>query len=134
MYFEINMPPFAQQRPRFSKIGKSVKIYDPSKGKKFLFRTDLKRIWRYKPTDETLGVNLEFHMPIPKSFSKKKRALAIDGTLRHIVKPDIDNMAKGVLDAMNGIVYKDDCQITSISAFKCYSEFPRISVEILLLS
>lgn len=43
----------------------------------------------------------------------------------HIKKPDLDNMAKSVLDALNGLAYIDDSQIYSLTLFKTYSEQPR---------
>lgn len=45
----------------------------------------------------------------PKSWSKKKTAAHIGQP--HLQKPDFDNIAKLVSDALNGIAYKDDSQI-----------------------
>ena len=41
---------------------------------------------------------------------------------------------KGVKDAMNGIVYKDDSQVYKINATKIYSEEPRIEYELVTKS
>ena len=38
----------------------------------------------------------------------------------HIKKPDIDNLAKGILDACNKIVYKDDCLVYRLLTEKFY--------------
>jgi Holliday junction resolvase RusA-like endonuclease len=36
----------------------------------------------------------------------------------HVNKPDADNLIKALADGMNGIVYKDDCQVARISFSK----------------
>lgn len=36
----------------------------------------------------------------------------------HEKKPDLDNLAKSVLDALNGIVWRDDAQVASLSMSK----------------
>ena len=41
-------------------------------------------------------------------------------------KPDLDNIAKGILDAMNGIIYKDDVQVVRLSLQKHYSTEPGV--------
>ncbi len=38
--------------------------------------------------------------------------------IAHTVKPDLDNLAKGILDALNEVVYKDDNQIIDMCVFK----------------
>ena len=65
----------------------------------------------------------------PKSTSKKIRQLLVQGMgYRH--KPDADNIAKIVLDGLNGVAYKDDNQITKIEVKKLYNETSYIEVEI----
>ena len=77
-----------------------------------------------------LRVSIFFGMPIPKSFSKKKRQQAIAGELQHTVKPDVDNLTKAVLDALNEIAWHDDAQIIQIDALKGYAEEPHITLKI----
>ena len=45
-------------------------------------------------------------------------------------KPDCDNIAKIVLDALNGIAYHDDAQVAELTVIKTYSRAPRVLVEI----
>lgn len=78
-----------------------------------------------------LEVKIIFGMPIPKSFSKKRRQQAIAGEIQHTVKPDVDNLTKSVLDALNEIAWHDDSQIIRIDAFKRYAEEPHISLTII---
>lgn len=68
--------------------------------------------------------------PIPKSWSKKKRLQAIQGTIWPTVKPDVDNAEKLVSDALNGIVWVDDKQVCIVEKAKVYGENPRVEVTI----
>ena len=45
-------------------------------------------------------------------------------------KPDIDNIVKIILDAMNKFAFKDDTQITKLSVEKRYGEEEKIYIEI----
>ena len=45
-------------------------------------------------------------------------------------KPDIDNITKIILDALNAIAFKDDNQITKLEIEKQYSEEERVYIKI----
>lgn len=81
------------------------------------------------PMTEPLGVIIEANMPIPQSWSQKKRAAAVAGTLRATCKPDLDNLMK-MVDALNEVVFVDDKQIISASISKRYSEKPNLTIHI----
>lgn len=125
--------PVAQGRPRFSRQGGFVKTYDPIKSKtyKALIRLELQPLLSdpaFTPIDKACCLNLKVFRAVPKSFSKKKREEALLGYIRPTTKPDTDNYVKGVLDALNGTVLKDDSVVYEIFARKFYSERPRIEV------
>lgn len=67
---------------------------------------------------------------IPKSISKKKRQQMLEGLIRPVKKPDVDNLAKSVLDSLNKIAYDDDSQVVECNVKKFYSDNPRVEVEI----
>lgn len=69
-------------------------------------------------------------LPIPASFSKKKRQEIKDGLVFPTSRPDADNYAKLLMDALNGICYRDDSQVVTLSVYKRYSTQPRLSVQI----
>ncbi len=46
------------------------------------------------------------------------------------VKPDIDKLSRSVLDALTGIIFKDDAQIVSLFAYKNYGDPPRVEIEV----
>jgi Holliday junction resolvase RusA-like endonuclease len=64
---------------------------------------------------------IEFYFSKPKSAPKKRRYPT--------VKPDIDNLLKTVLDAMNGLVFKDDKQVVDCRVSKHYGQVPKIRIE-----
>ncbi|EHR1327340.1 TPA: RusA family crossover junction endodeoxyribonuclease [Clostridium perfringens] len=59
---------------------------------------------------------------IPKSYSKKRVQAIRDGLEKPTKKPDADNIAKIILDSLNGIAYKDDSQIVELRVIKRYTE------------
>lgn len=85
------------------------------------------------PTDKEIAhVDITAYYLIPKSFSKKKEELALGGILNPLKKPDVDNIIKSILDALNNIAWLDDKQVTSCYIEKHYSHKPRVEVEILV--
>ncbi len=77
-----------------------------------------------------LKVVMECFYPIPKSMPKYKRDMVINCELYPIVKPDLDNVAKAILDALNGVLYKDDNQVVDMIVTKRYSDNPRVEVSL----
>ena len=73
---------------------------------------------------------LYVYRQVPKSWNKKKRQLALDGTIRPTTRPDTDNYIKGALDALNGVVYADDSAAVDIIGQKFYSDNPRMEIVI----
>lgn len=67
---------------------------------------------------------------IPESWSKKKQKLAQEGKILPAKKPDIDNCLKAVNDSLNGIVWKDDCQVVECFMKKIFSMEPGVQVTI----
>lgn len=65
---------------------------------------------------------------IPKSFTKGKRLAAEHNMIRPTTKPDADNIAKVVCDALNGIAYIDDTQVVELEVTKLYGDVPKVTV------
>lgn len=71
--------------------------------------------------DSAIKMSLIFYMPIPKSVSKKTRALMECGEFKCTKhNGDADNLCKAVTDALNGVAYEDDCLITELHIRKRY--------------
>lgn len=81
------------------------------------------------PISKPIALTMEFYFQIPKSWSKKKAADALNGAVRPTSKPDIDNAIK-LIDALNGVFWVDDSLIVEIAAAKHYSNVPRTVVAI----
>lgn len=79
---------------------------------------------------QPLAVDIIAFYEVPKSYSKKKKQEMLDGQLYPTKKPDIDNIAKCVLDALNKLAYRDDTQVVRLHMEKHYAEIPRVEVEI----
>lgn len=125
----------AQGRPRAAKMGKGVRLYDPPKSK--IYKEIVKRISEghmrrndLKPFTEALRVDLEFYFMPPKSYSRKRINAIYEGEELYTKKPDADNLAKAVTDAMNGVVYNDDAQITVMTISKDYSNRDYVKVRV----
>lgn len=77
-----------------------------------------------------LMADVHVYMSIPKSTSKKKRAMMLAGELRPEKKPDNDNIEKIIFDSLNKIAYHDDASIVDNRTRKWYSEDPRVEVTL----
>lgn len=67
---------------------------------------------------------------IPRSKSKRFASDARKQEIRPTTKPDIENVSKAILDALNGIAYLDDSQVVSLSIKKFYDDNPRVEVTV----
>ncbi len=135
MKFEIIMVPMASPRPRFRSKGGFVTTYMP---KEYMsWKAQLLFKWKFlklkqEVSGKPLFVKLGFYLEPPIAISKiKKNKAALEAeTIPVVKKPDIDNLQKSVLDALNKYAWPDDNQISDIYAKKRYSLRPRIEIEI----
>lgn len=81
-------------------------------------------------TERPLAMRLTFVFSPPKSYTQKKLNAVESGELRYTKKPDLDNLAKSILDALNGTVYKDDSQIITLSINKEYGHTDHVLINI----
>lgn len=109
LYFPF--APVPKGRPRFSRNGHA---YTPDKTRRYeadLKLWALKQMHELKPLEGPISVRAVFIIAKPKSAKRREHP---------VVKPDLDNYLK-TLDALNGIVWKDDSQIVEISGQKIYA-------------
>ena len=76
-----------------------------------------------------LALEIFAFLPIPASFSKRKRLDAIERRLRPTKKPDWDNIAK-TIDALNKVVWPDDAAIVDAVVRKFYGEKPSLVIVV----
>jgi len=119
----IEIIPVSASRPRVTRRGVFyAKPYNDFK-KAFPLLLGAKKL-----LSGALGVYLDFTIPMPKSWSKKKKAEMIFSY--HTQKADIDNYAKAVLDGMNGHFYEDDSQIAILHVVKRWGNIGSIDIRI----
>ena len=130
LVFEIE--PVEQARPRATRMGRGIRLYDPKKVSVYKKQLAMMCKFKYKqaPLTGPLKVELNFFRHVQSSLSKKERALRLSGSHRPIVKPDTDNYIKSTLDGLNGLLWEDDNQIVDLVAHKYYSDKPRVEIEV----
>ena len=130
---KFDIKPMAKQSFRTTRNGN--KYLDPSviKYRKTIRNMAIAQMRNQKAEriEGAVNMNIIHAFRRPKSLSKKERN-EIDGgkTVPKTTKPDIDNLTKAILDALNGIVWKDDAQVTQINIQKVWSAKDQIEVEI----
>lgn len=72
---------------------------------------------------------------VPKSWTKAKKQAAMDGDITP-GKPDVDNIAKIVMDSLNKLAYLDDKQVNRLSIRKqfCNEQYPEEGVSVVVLT
>lgn len=82
------------------------------------------------PFKGPVDLRLSFLLPIPASWAAWKRAAAARGEIAPTSVPDLDNLEKGVKDALNGIAWRDDAQVVDASKSKRYAAAPSVRVVV----
>lgn len=137
--------PRGKGRPRFSNAGQFVRVYTDAATRLYESRlksAGIEAMAGKEPLDEAVSVSIHAFMEVPASWSKKKRAMALEGDIPHTSKPDFDNVTK-MLDGLNyhpprfkgdrvkqPIIWRDDAQIVAAQFFKCYSDRPRLEISV----
>ena len=117
--FTIDLPLKAQQQTRWTKQGH---CYDPSSKDKEQMRWHIKPFAPEKPLEGAIDLTIAFFFSIPKSASKMLRQQMLNRVVLPCKKPDVDNLAYLVSNALKGLVYKDDCQVCAEKIYKFYGE------------
>jgi Holliday junction resolvase RusA-like endonuclease len=139
--FEILGEPVPQARARFTRAGR---MYTPAKTRKWkehVSRTAIAAAAEAgfaQPLTGPLRLSVSFSLPIPPSWTKRKQNQALLNQVLPIGKPDVDNLAKAVMDAINDcidaekrpLIWKDDCQVVTLIAAKRYGATSFVTVAI----
>jgi crossover junction endodeoxyribonuclease RusA len=90
----------------------------PQKPSVLVYRADIQRIWGDpNPWAGPIHIDIEFMFMRPKSHYNKS-GLKPSAPKRHTQSPDIDKLARSVLDALTGYAYVDDKQVVLLHATK----------------
>lgn len=130
MTFQVPGEPRGKGRPRFS----GGRAYTDSETRAYekkiadyycIFRGPIR--W---PEGAFFEVEIIAYLPIPKNASKVQRAAMERGIVLPSRKPDVDNIEKAVLDALNGVAYPDDSRVHRCSCAKYYGAEPRLEITL----
>jgi Holliday junction resolvase RusA-like endonuclease len=117
--------PKGQPRPRAFARGGKARVYDPAtaEGWKSQIALAIKPLLPPQPLTVPAVVEMEFVFRRPKAHFSSTGALKLHAPQRYTSKPDVDNLAKAVLDALSTVgLWRDDDQVTGLSARKRYAE------------
>lgn len=96
-------------RPKFRVVAGHAQTYQPPEGKRYekLIADEYRRQCG-EMHDGPLMVTVQTHRELPKSTPKRVQSEP------DTHKPDADNVAKSVLDALNGVAWHDDTQVVCL--------------------
>ena len=126
----MTLEPKPKERPRAAIIAGRARIFTPKTTE--AYEKEIRKAWTKAngetPEEGPLRVRIYFGLPIPKSATKANRALMVLRKVFPTKRPDLDNLCKAVLDALNEVAYKDDSQIVTMATRKNYAEVPYVKV------
>ena len=129
--FTVFGEPQGKARPRFTRIGRTYTPKKTADYEKYIQEVFMDCYPRWsKPLETDLKITVIALFEPSKSYSKRKIEDCLEGLIRPNKKPDADNIAKVVLDALNGLVYEDDKQVTVLKVKKRYDTVARIEIMI----
>lgn len=121
---EFDVDPRPKQRPRVNT--RTKRAYTPEATRSFekLIRDLAKLQWgKSKPIEKPVRIDIEFRIKRPASVPLRKRKYPS-------VRPDLDNLEKALIDAIQGVCFLDDSQIVRKYSEKVYALESGISVKL----
>ena len=126
----IGGEPVAKGRPRMTRKGF---VYTPAATRKYESHARLAAQFVMNgrpPISVPVRAEIVVDLPVPASWSGKRRDAALRGDIRPTTRPDADNYVKAALDAVNSIVIADDSLVVEIDAVKRYATVPQLVITI----
>ncbi len=131
--FTVHGEPRGKARPRVERDRNGrIRAYTPQRTKDY--ESEIRNAYiaaaGKKRHVGAVDILIEAIMRIPKSTSREAREKMLRGIILPAKKPDADNIAKVVCDALNGVAYRDDAQVSLLVVKKRYGDVPGINVSI----
>lgn len=126
--FWIEGTPIAKARIRAFRKGRYIGVYTPDKSRSWEDFIKFQSLG-YKPEklpEDPVIIFASFYLPRPKSLPKK--------IIHHTKRPDLDNLLKSVLDALQGLFFKNDSQIIQLTGSKVYNDRVGVQIELSYLN
>ena len=131
--FEVPGPPVAKGRGRVGRLANGrPTVFTPAQTRSYEDRLRGAAVQAMRGRDLLYGaveVTLEVRLPVPESWLSSTKRLALAGEVWPTKRPDLDNYIK-TLDALNGVVWRDDSAVVRIVANKVYSERPALAITV----
>lgn len=120
--FTVAAKPIGKERPRVTRRGtytpQKTRAYEAAVRAAFIEAVKGDRLFsRDRVVHAAVSVCANFRVPV--SWTNGKKAAAYNAFCTK--KPDADNIAKAVCDALNGVAYPDDACIVSLTVDKYWS-------------
>jgi Holliday junction resolvase RusA-like endonuclease len=126
----IGGEPIAKGRPRTTRRGFA---YTPAATRKYEAHGRLAAQLAMDgrpPINVPVRAEVTVDLPVPASWSGKRRDSALHGDIRPTTRPDCDNYIKSALDAVNGIVVADDSLVVDLVVAKKYALTSQLTIVI----
>ena len=130
--FNVHGAPASQKQTNYKRSSSDGRIwmYDPSQKAKEYIQWQVKPFMTDEPLAGPIEMYLTFFLPIPKSTSGAMRRQMLNRIVLPSKKPDIDNLAYLVTNALKGIVYVDDCLVCAEHIYKFYGEEAKTVIQV----
>jgi Holliday junction resolvase RusA-like endonuclease len=129
----IGGEPVAKGRPRMTRRGI---VYTPASTRRYEAHGRLAAQLAMDgrpPIAVPVRAEIVIDLPVPASWSAKRRDAALRGEVRPTTRPDCDNYIKSALDAVNEIVVTDDSLVVDLAAVKRYARIPKLTIIVMPL-
>jgi len=123
--------PKGQPRVRAYVRGKHAGVYDPGTADawKMTVRAEVLKHWDHKPIEGPVRLLLDIGLPRPKSHFRHTGIVREKAPDHHTSKPDVDNLAKAIMDVLTDIgIWRDDSQVCYLLVAKRYSLKPGVAI------
>ena len=128
--FSVDGDPVPQPRPRVTVRGKHGHAYTPSDHRIHAYRQAVAlsaKAAGCQPHGEPAEVVIDVVFARPKSHMNKS---GVKPDAPQLPRADLDNLAKGILDSLNGVAWADDTQVRRLVVEKSYGTEGRTTVRV----
>lgn len=130
--FVVPGRPQGKGRPRAALVNGKIRMYTPNNTAQY--ENTIAWCWKSaakgKKFAAPVRIEIIAYFEVPKSYPKKRAELCRNNVLRPSCKPDGDNILKAVADALNGLAYDDDKDISDFAVSKRFGYPERLLVRV----
>lgn len=127
----VKMDSFTKERPRTNFY--TGAIYTPPstlKREKYIAQQFSVQNMGWGISDGPVSVEIDVEVNVPTSARKKEKEEMIEGLIYPTKKPDLDNVAKLVLDGLQGVAFDDDYQVVELKVNKKYGKEKMLKIKV----